>query len=343
MISSRERSGGVTHVGRTLLCMGGLVLILLAWVGCAPTPAPPVVGPAGRVYVANEGSGSVSIIDARGMKVVGTVQLQNRGHHDLALTRDGKTLFVTSLATGLLSVIDTIKGELVASVYTGKRCHSVALSNDERHLWVVNIGDNNISVLDVKTLRILGTIPVGNMPGHVRFRKDGRYAYVTLQGEDSVGVVEVGSHRVIAKIPAGKTPHFLIPSPDGRYMWGGGTGADDIYVIDVATNQRVAKLKVGTKPQHIAFGFKGMVGPLAYVVTQAQNDVVVVKAHGSLNIIERIPVGNAPSGIGADRTGTRLYVSNQLDNSVSVIDTGTSRVIATIPVGIKPIGVLVSY
>ncbi len=343
MISPRERRGGGAQTGKRLLRMGGLVLALLTWAGCAPTPGP-AVGPAGRVYVANEGSGTVSIIDARAMKVVGTVQLGNPGHHDLALTRDGKTLFVTNLATGLLSVIDTTKGEAVASVYTGKRCHSVALTNDERHLWVVNIGDNNISVVDVKSLRILGQIPVGNTPGHVRFRKDGQYAYVTLQAEDSVAVVEVGSHRVITTIPAGKTPHFLVPSPDGRYMWGGGTGADDIYVINVATNQRVATLKVGRKPQYIAFGFRGMVGPLAYVATQAQNEVVVVNAYPErLNIIERIPVGNAPNGVAADRTGTRLYVSNQLDNSVSVIDTGTSRVIGTIPVGIKPVGVLVSY
>ena len=348
MISSREKSSGVAQTGNTLLRMGGLVLAALAWAAwaaCAPTPAPrPAVGPTGRVYVANEGSGTVSIIDARAMKVLRTVDLGNPGTHDLALTRDGKTLFATSLATGLISVIDTTTGEAVASVYTGKRCHSVALTNDERHLWVVNIGDNNISVLDVESLRILGQIPVGKEPGHVRFRKDGQYAYVTLQGEDSVGVVEVGSHRMIATIPAGKRPHFLIASPDGRYMWGGGTGADDIYVIDVVTNQRVDTMKVGRKPQHIAFGFKGMVGPLAYAVTEGRNEVVVVNAYpGSLNIVERIPVGNAPNGIGGDRYGTRLYVSNQLDNSISVIDTGTSRVIATISVGIKPVGVLASY
>ncbi len=220
----------------------------------------------------------------------------------------------------------------------------MALTNDERFAWVVNIGDNNISIVEVKSLRILGTIPVGKDPGHVRFSNDGQYAYVTLQGEDSVEVVEVASHRSLAKIPAGKTPHFLVASPDGRHMWGGGTGADDVYLIDVATNQRVGALKVGTKPQYVAFGFRGMTGPLAYVVTEAQNQVVVVNSvPGDLKILDRIPVGAAPNGAAADRTGTRLYVSNQLDNSVSVIDTGTGRVIGTIPVGIKPVGIVASF
>jgi YVTN family beta-propeller protein len=321
-----------------------LALTLLVVAGCALQPAGPAVGPANRVYVANESSGTVSMIDAGTMQVVGTVGLGSPGTHDLVLTRDGKTLFATNLATGRLSLIDTTQGAVVASLTTGNRCHSVALTNDERHLWVVNIGDNNISIVDVSSLRILGTIPVGKMPGHIRFSKDGQYAYVTLQGEDSVEVVEVGSHRTLTKIPAGKTPHYLLPSPDGRYMWGGGTGGDDVYVIDVATNQRVAALKVGLKPQHLAFGFRGMVGPLAYVVTETQNEVVVVNADPrELKVLDRIPVGAAPNGVGADRTGTRLFVANQLGNSVSVIDTGTGRAIATIPVGIKPVGVVVSF
>jgi len=157
-------------------------------------------------------------------------------------------------------------------------------------------------------------------------------------------VLEVATHRSLAKIPVGKTPHYLLPSPDGKYMWGGATGADHVYVIDAATNQKVGQVQVGTKPQHLAFGFKGMVGPLAYVVTEAQNAVVVLNANPQeLRVMERIAVGSAPGGVGADRTGPRLFVSNQLDGTVPVIDTGTGRVIGTIPVGIKPVGVVVSF
>ena len=327
-------------MARTVRRMGALALTLAAWTGCAV----PTEGPANRLYVANESSGTVSIIDARAMRVVGTVEVGTPGTHDLALTRDGKTLFASGLATGILSVIDTVEAKVVASVYTGHRCHSLALTNDERQIWVVNIGDNNISIVDTQSLRVLGTIPVGRTPGHIRFSKDGQYAYVTLQAEDSVEVIEVGTHRSLAKVPAGKTPHFLLPSPDGRYLWGGGTGGDDIYVIEVATNRRVGTLRVGAKPQHLAFAFRGMLGPLAYVATETPNEVVVVNADpDNLKIVERIAVGAAPNGVAADRIGTRLYVANQLDNTVSVIDTGTSRVIGTIPVGIKPVGVVASF
>jgi YVTN family beta-propeller protein len=103
----------------------------------------------------------------------------------------------------------------------------------------------------------------------------------------------------------------------------------------------VATLEVGPTPQHITFAYKEMLGPLAYVVVQKANEVVVVNADpNALRIVDRIPVGQSPSGITANPKGTRLYVSNQRDDSVSVIDTSSSRVIATIPVGLHPIGLL---
>lgn len=324
---------------------GTLVLAILLLAGCAEQTAPPAqVGPARRLYVANESSGTISMIDAAALRVVGTVELGTPGTHDLALTRDGKTLYATGLATGMLSVIDTAQGKILTTIFTGRRCHSVALTNDERHIWVVNIGENNVSIVDTKSHRILGTIPVGREPGHIRFNKDGQFAYVTLQEEGAVEVIEVATHRSVTKIPVGQRPHYLLPSPDGRYMWGGATGENFVYVIDTTGNRVVGRMQVGSTPQHLAFAFRGMIGPLAYAAAEKENAVVVVNANPQdLRIIERIAVGQAPSGVTADRTGTRLFVSNQLENTVSVIDTGTGRVIGSIPVGIKPIGMVASF
>src|SRR5258706_12487079 len=44
----------------------------------------------------------------------------------------------------------------------------------------------------------------------------------------------------------------------------------------------------------------------------------------------------------AHAQGSRVYVSNSLDNTVSVIDGGTNNVITTIPVGTQPEGLVVT-
>jgi YVTN family beta-propeller protein len=114
-----------------------------------------------RIYVANESSNSVTVIDGLTFQVLGTVDTRSQATHDLALSRDGQTLFATNLASGRLAVIDTKTLETIALIPTGIRCHVVTLTNDNRHAWVANIGENNISIVDTTTYRILGTIPTG--------------------------------------------------------------------------------------------------------------------------------------------------------------------------------------
>lgn len=295
-----------------------------------------------RVYVANESSNSVTVIDTGTFTVVGTVDARNEWTHDLALSRDGKSLFATNLASGRLSVIDTQTLETVASVPTGSRCHVVALTNDNKQAWVANIAEDDISIVDTATLRVLGTIPVGKGPTGLTFSRDGRFAYVSNQGDKTVSVIETASHQVVKNIPVGINPHFLVLGPDGR-IWGTNTGGSDIYLIDPATQEKVASLEVGPHPQQIAFAYKGMVGPNAYVTVGGGNKVVVVSADPrSLRILEEIAVGQGPNGIAANPEGTRVYVGHEVSNDLRVIDTGTSQVIATTRVGHKPIRVVVS-
>jgi len=296
--------------------------------------------PRSRVFVANESSNSVTVVDGDSFQVVATVDARNHATHDLAVSRDGRWLFATNLASGRLSAINTRALETVASIATGDRAHVVTLTNDNRQAWVANIGENTISIVDTGTFRILGTIPVGKGPTGLTFSRDGRFAYVSNQGDKTVEVIDTTSHRVLKAIPVGTNPHFLVLGPDGR-IWGTNTGGTDIYVIDPGTQDKIASINVGPGPQQIAFGFKGLQGPNAYVTVAGLNRVVVVSADPSnLRILEQIDVGQRPNGISNNREGTRLFVVHEISNDLKVIDTGSSSVLATVPVGHKPIRVV---
>jgi len=299
-----------------------------------------------RIYVANESSNSVTVIDGVSFTTLGTVDARNQATHDLALFRDGTRLFATNLASGKLSVIDTNTLETIATIPTGSRCHVVTLTNDNRYAWVANIGEDNISIVDTTNYRILGTIPTGHGPTGIAFSVDGRFAYVSNQDDKSVTVVDTASQEVIQTIPVKTNPHFLVLGPDRR-IWGTNTGENDIYVIDPATQTKVADIEVGPNPQQIAFAYKGMAGPYAYVTVSGANKIVVLNTDmQNARIIEQIDVGpfqaQRPNGIWANPEGTRLFVANEGSHNLLVIDTGTNEVIATVPVGRKPIRVVVS-
>jgi YVTN family beta-propeller protein len=53
-----------------------------------------------------------------------------------------------------------------------------------------------------------------------------------------------------------------------------------------------------------------------------------------------IGVGKRVWGLALSRDGTRLYTCNGLDNTVSVVDTTSQKVVTTIPVGQRPWGVV---
>lgn len=317
-----------------------VVFVLSLTAGCAELEVKPDEGTRARVFVANESSNNVTVVDGESFQVLATVDARNHATHDLAVSRDGRWLFATNLASGRLSAINTRALETVASIATGDRAHVVTLTNDNRQAWVANIGDNTVSIVDTSTFRILGTIAVGKGPTGLTFSRDGRFAYVSNQGDKTVEVIDTGSHKVLKAIPVGTNPHFLVLGPDGR-IWGTNTGGTDIYVIDPATQDKVGAISVGPGPQQIAFGFKGLQGPNAYVTVAGLNRVVVVSADPTnLRILEQIDVGQRPNGISNNREGTRLFVVHETSNDLKVIDTGSSSVLATVPVGRKPIRVV---
>ncbi|WP_342348925.1 DUF5074 domain-containing protein [uncultured Nitrospira sp.] len=325
----------------TSLLTGVALLIAAHLTGCAAFSPPKPEGLNTKVYTANESSNTVTVLDGDTYQVIGEIDTLNYGAHDLALSRDGKQLWVTNLANGRVSVIDTESRQTIASIFTGTRAHVVALTNNNKHAWVANIADNTISIIDTTIFRILGTIPVGKGPMGIAFSRDGRFAYVSTQ-DKMVNVIDTAAHQVIKQIPVGPNPHFLTLGPDGR-IWGTNTGSNDIYVIDPATNEIAATIEVGPAPQQIAFALKGTAGPNAYVTVTGLNKVVVVSATSpALSIREQIDVGEEPNGIWANAVGTRIYVGHTKSNNVMVIDSGTSQVLATLPVGRKPIRVVAS-
>ena len=81
---------------------------------------------------------------------------------------------------------------------------------------------------------------------------------------------------------------------------------------------------------------------IIYVTNIGDNTVSVI--NGNTNtMVQTIPVGYGPVGIGVNPTTNAIYVANFGSNTVSVINGDTNTVVQTIPVGNDPRGVGVLY
>jgi len=56
-------------------------------------------------------------------------------------------------------------------------------------------------------------------------------------------------------------------------------------------------------------------------------------------VVNTLPVGSFPYAIAHDAARNRIFVTNQHDNTVSVLDTGTGGLLATLEVGDYPEGI----
>jgi YVTN family beta-propeller protein len=91
-------------------------------------------------------------------------------------------------------------------------------------------------------------------------------------------------------------------------------------------------------------------GTFVYVVNHASDTVSVVDT-ATHAVVSTVPVGEAPHGMAVHPAGTFVYVTNThgaaiygestTNGSVSVIDTATNTVTATVPVKGVPYGVAV--
>lgn len=135
---------------------------------------------------------------------------------NLALTPDGKELWVTCEASASVAIVDTATRQMVATLPVGGQPNDVCFTPDGRKAFVSNRLDDNVSVVDVAERRVLRAIEVGDEPHGVLVDKNGRYLYVLNTSIDSISVIDVATLQEVKRLVASRSPWSLAQSPDGQ-------------------------------------------------------------------------------------------------------------------------------
>ena len=134
---------------------------------------------------------------------------------NMALSPDGKELYVACEASHTVGVVDAIARRKVAEVPAGHHPTDVTFSPDGVRAYVTNRLDDSVSVIDVAARRVLRTIPVGDEPHGVLTGASGAHLYVLNTSSDSISVIDTASLKEIKRISASRSPWSLSLSPDG--------------------------------------------------------------------------------------------------------------------------------
>jgi YVTN family beta-propeller protein len=165
-----------------------------------------------RLYVANIGSGSVTVID-RQSGAVHSVPTGD-GPEGIDISPDGREVWVANRGANLIAVLDARSDSVVARFNSGGMMPiRVKFTPDGRQVWVSNARTNRVVVFDPATRQIIKTIAVGAMPVGIQMEPSGMRAYVANTNDNSVTVIDVSTRTVMTTFAPGKEPDGMAWAP----------------------------------------------------------------------------------------------------------------------------------
>jgi len=330
--------------------------------------------PAYFVFVSNERSGDVTVIDGSSDAVVATIPVgkRPRGIH---VAPDGTRVFVTlsgspRMAPGVdenrapadktadgLGVIDPIARKLIDRWHVGSDPEHFAISRDGRFAFIANEDDATASIVDLGSGQSRGKVKVSAEPEGVGVNPANGDVYVTCEDKGEVFVIDPDQQRVIAKIDTGGRPRSVAFLPDGSRAYVACENGGYIAVIDAKSHKMLSRIQLptGSLPMGTAISKDGKE---LYVSTGRGNAVVIIdtqkkevprspllsargEGEGEESIVATIPVGNRAWGIALDPSGSKLYTANGASNDVSVVDVKSRKELRRIKVGDGPWGIAI--
>ncbi|HMA35421.1 MAG TPA: hypothetical protein VKY74_13200 [Chloroflexia bacterium] len=327
-----------TSAGRGL-ALG--ILLAAGLAGCAGAPAAPASpAPAaaqGRIFVTNQESNDMTVLDAATNAVLTTVPT-GQAPHDVSTAPDGQEVWVAYYQENHVAVFDPATLQPIGQVELGGKSDEFAFAPDGKRLYVTMGQANQVAVID-PAARTLLKVSVGETPHGIAVRPDGQEVYVTNTRANTISILSLAGAPARARtFRVGADPFQVTFDAAGRRAYISEFLGDAVTVVDTAGRKTTGTLRAGKNPAGLRF----VPGPapgaaaqsLLWVPCAASQEVWVLAAAAD-KLVARVPTGGGPHDVVATPAG-KVFVTNTNDNTVTVIDAATRQPLATVSVGRSP-------
>ena len=290
------------------------------------TPRSLAQAPDGTIWVVNEGSYDISVLDSSHGNVIDTIDLPYASMpYGIAFAPDGSAAYVTLQALGRLLRIDPATRTIGQSFALGPdpggmvpKLRGIAITGDSRRVLVTRFvsPDHGGEIYDLavqgRTLVLVRTIALANDPGPDT-REGGRGV------PNYISSVAISPDGVHARVPWKKDNIARGLVRDGQALTHDNTVRTGISQVELSSGQENSAARVDFDDDDMAFAVAySPLGDLVFVAIQGSNSVNILDAYGG-NEIAGVGTGLAPQGLILDDRG-RLYVQNFMSRSLSVFD-----------------------
>jgi YVTN family beta-propeller protein len=275
------------------------------------------------VYVANQASGKVTVIDAATDSVVAVVDFATMGFsahpkpHHIVVEPDGSYWYVSLVGDNAVVKLDRANRVVAKAETVTPGLLAIDPTSDllyaTRSMSAVN-APARIAVINRRTMTPEEIEVLVARPHGLAVAPDGQHAYVASLGTNQIAVYDAKREQVrIVDVPGGDTSQVIVQlavSPDGRTLVATSQLTGKLLVFDLADRAKpklVQQVPTGDWPWLVTFTPDGAE---VWVPNQRSNDVTVVDAK-RWSVITTVKGDFAqPDGIAISGDGRLVFVAN---------------------------------
>jgi YVTN family beta-propeller protein len=138
---------------------------------------------------------------------------------EIAITSDGRLLYVVCQDSDEVRVVEAISGKLIKAIPVGHVPRAIALSADAKTLFITNAWSDTVSVIDTTTREVVRTLPTGFEPSGVVFDSRANALYVANRLSNDISVIDFKTGQETKRLLAGRGASYLSLSPDGKSIY----------------------------------------------------------------------------------------------------------------------------
>lgn len=173
----------------------------------------------GLLYVTTELDQSVTIIDPKTLKIVGSVPTGQPESHMLAISSDGSRGYTSNVGPGTVSVLDLENRKTIAVIPIAAKAQRISITPDNSMVFTADQTKPQLAVIDTSTNKVKSWIPLpglgyGTTPTH-----DGRWLLVAVPSPPKLAVVDLQSLKVVRTLDLPKAPQEVLVQPDDRVAY----------------------------------------------------------------------------------------------------------------------------
>lgn len=222
-----------------------------------------------KVYVGiAQAPGAVDVIDAVAMTNVKSVKVDG-SVHNVYVTPDGKYAVSGSVATGVISVIDTATDTLAWSYKETSGIRPMIFDTNAdgstRNIYVQLSDYHGVAVVDFATHKETKRWELPAVPGQEKeleglqgapahgfaVTPDQKVLLATSKWYGAMYAYSIPDYKLIGTVVVGSHPEWVTLTPDGSRAYLGVAGEDQTVAVDLKTMKVVARIPVGNVPKRI--------------------------------------------------------------------------------------------